>query len=329
MTCRICAASTEPVLDLGSMPPANWLKATKDEQQDAFPLLVEWCRTCSNVQLSHTVPADLLYRDYLYTTPQSASLAAHYTVLLDYFAGRGMVDQSSFVLEMGSNVGNFLAVAAPHVGRVLGVDPATEIVATANERGVRTIADFFTPDVARQIIETDGTANLVLARHSLAHNESPHSMVEAARIALAEDGYLVIENAYVLDTVERGEFDQIYHEHMFYFSVTSMAALLALHDFSLVDVMLADVHGGSIVFVAQRGSRAAGPRVETQRSREAGVLTADGFATFARRAPDPGRSHRSRERSPRRRSLDLQLRRDGERQHIAELRGAHECADRA
>lgn len=285
MSCRICDSHTTEVLDLGVSPPANSLKRSPDERQEAYPLVLEWCEACNNVQLRDTLDADVLYRDYLYVTPDSAMLEAHYAFLLEYLLANGFVAPGSFVVEAGSNAGNFLSHIRESVGRVLGVDPAVRIAAIANAGGIPTIADFFDRQNAERIVEEHGTADLVVARHCMAHNETPHEMMDAARTVLAEDGHLVIENAYVLNTIENAEFDQVYHEHMFYFSIRSMKALLERHDMHLVDVMMSLVHGGSIIFVAAKGTE--GPvseAVHRYESRERDFLNAAAFRRFGDRA---------------------------------------------
>jgi SAM-dependent methyltransferase len=285
MSCRICAAPTVEVLDLGASPPANALKASPLESQRSYPLVLEWCETCDNVQLRDTISANELYRDYLYVTPASSMLTAHYEYLISFLLGNGYVKADSFVVEPGSNAGNFLTHIRRRVGKVLGVDPARQICEMAVEAGIPTICDFFNTARAGAIAADAGFADLVVARHCLAHNESPHEMVAAARELLGRGGYFVIENAYVLNTIENGEFDQVYHEHMFYFSISSMQALLRMHDMRLVDVTMSLVHGGSIVFVAALGRDGpVSPTVERYASRERLFLNRDAFQKFAGRA---------------------------------------------
>ena len=287
MSCRICQAPTQEILDLGSSPPANELKKSPDEVQQAYPLVLEWCQTCDNVQLRDTLTAEELYRDYLYVTPRSSMLDAHYEYLVSYLLGNGYAREDSFVVEVGSNAGHFLEYIRPRVGRVLGVDPATQIAEMANEAGIPTVSDFFSRDRASLIAAEHGRSQLVVARHCLAHNESPHEMVDAAASLLSDDGYFVIENAYVLNTIENSEFDQIYHEHMFYFSIRSMRVLLELHGMRLVDVMMTLVHGGSIVFVATRNTEAeVTEAVGRYASREEQFLNREAFDTLARRADE-------------------------------------------
>jgi SAM-dependent methyltransferase len=284
MSCRICRAPTRQILDLGESPPANSLKSSPDQFQESYPLVLEWCESCDNVQLRDTLSAENLYRDYLYVTPDSTSLDSHYESLLAYLKERGYLDRNSSVVEAGSNVGHFLHHVAPSARSVLGVDPARDIVQMANELGVPTICDFFSPDRAAVIARESGPADLIVARHCLAHNESPHTMLAAARSLVAENGCLLIENAYVLNTIENTEFDQVYHEHMFYFSVRSMKVLLAMHDMELVDAFTAPVHGGSIIFIAQPvGGREVSAAVAMLDDRERQALNPASFGRFGER----------------------------------------------
>lgn len=285
MTCRICESPTEEVLDLGVSPPANSFKRSPAEEQEAFPLVLEWCKSCDNVQLRDTLDSAELYRNYLYVTPDSTMLSAHYDFLHDYLVANGLLKADSFVVEIGSNAGHFLKRLSGTADRILGVDPATRIAAMANESGVPTIADFFDATIADRVVAEHGRANLVVARHCLAHNETPHEMMDGARRLMSPDGRLVIENAYVLNTLENGEFDQVYHEHMFYFSIRSMRALLRRHDMHLVDVMMSLVHGGSIIFVAAlgQGGRTT-DEVRMYEARERLFLNAKAFERFAQRA---------------------------------------------
>jgi hypothetical protein len=284
MSCRICSAPTREVLDLGESPPANWLKRAPDQDQASYPLVLEWCETCDNVQLRDTLSAEVLYRDYLYVTPDSAILEAHYATLLSYLLEHGYATPDSFVVEAGSNAGHFLRHISGSVGSILGVDPAERIAAEANAAGIPTISDFFSTRRAASIVAERGKADLIVARHCLAHNKTPHEMLDAAAALLADDGHLLIENAYVVNTIENGEFDQVYHEHMFYFSVRSMTALLALHGMRLVDVMMSEIHGGSIVFVAVPGADATVELIARHAAREELFLNAPAFARFAQRA---------------------------------------------
>src|SRR5205823_3996656 len=127
---------------------------------------------------------------------------------------------------------------------------------------------------AARICGEHGKPDLIAARHCFAHNCDPHPLMAAAASLLGKNGHLLIENAYALNTIENNEFDQIYHEHMFYFSIRSMARLLSVHGMQLVDVVMSLVHGGSVVFVARLQSDApVSESIEQYSAREAGFMT--------------------------------------------------------
>jgi SAM-dependent methyltransferase len=254
MACRICKAQTRRILDLGESPPANAFNDAPTFAQASFPLVLEVCVACGNLQLHDCMDAQVLYRNYLYTTPDSQTLRTHYEKLFSYLAQRRYIGPDSFVLEVGSNSGLFLQYLKPRVARVLGIDPAANICDVARAAGIDTLCDFFAGAAANAIRASYGVPDAIVGRHCFAHNCDPHIMIAAAAQLLADTGSLIIENAYALNTIENNEFDQIYHEHMFYYSIRSVTALLALHGLFLADVFLSPVHGGSIVFVARKQS---------------------------------------------------------------------------
>ena len=117
--------------------------------------------------------------------------------------------KSSNVVEVGSNVGDYLKYIKSKVASILGVDPAENIAIKANKDGIPTIPDFFDLKVVKDIVKTKGNSDLVIARHCFAHNSNPHELLKASRELLSDAGHLVIENAYALNTLENNEFDQI------------------------------------------------------------------------------------------------------------------------
>ncbi len=273
--CRICEAGTRTVLDLGDMPLANKLKTAADAIEKRFPLALEFCAACGNLQLGHCVEASDLYDDYLYITPTSPSLEAHSINLVYHMQAQGYLPHDAFVLEFGSNIGHFLKYARTQAGRVLGIDPARAIVEMANARGVPTVCDYFGPETAKRIAAEHGRAEVVVGRHCAAHNADPHALIAGARLAMADRGVFVMENAYGLNTVLNGEIGQIYHEHMYYYTAWAVRELFARGGLDLIDLLYADsVHGGSMVFFgAPKGTRPIRPIVAATIAREQAILT--------------------------------------------------------
>lgn len=251
--CCICKGATFPLIDLGRQPLANGVTASAAaaDAAPAFPLDVIVCRECSLAQLNHRVDENILYSEYNYITPDSSDLTRHYGQIKDFLSNCGFLGSESRVLDIGSNIGRLLEYLKPHVASILGIDPAQNIARMANEKGIPTLATFFNKTTAREIREERGEVDAVFIRHCFAHNPDPSVMSAGFPEVLSKEGILVIENAYFLDTVERGEFDQIYHEHMYYYNVRSISRILKDLGMRVVDLYHSDVHGGTMVFVAK------------------------------------------------------------------------------
>jgi SAM-dependent methyltransferase len=247
--CSICEGSLEEIINLGECPPANNFVEKKNQDVESFPLIIDFCQQCYCIQLRHCLSKKELYSFYTYSTPQIDSLAKHYENLLKKLKELNFAQKSQSCIEIGSNNGNLLNFLKPHFNKVLGVDPASNIASIAIENGVETIIDFFSNKVAKKILEKNTKFDVAIARHMFAHNEDPSEMLSAMDKILDESGVFIIENAYAIDTFKNGEFDQIYHEHMFYFSALNINALMNKFNFELIDFEHAPVHGGSGVFI--------------------------------------------------------------------------------
>lgn len=263
--CRICATPLPaPFLDLGAMPLANSFLASPAAAatETRYPLAVAGCESCGLVQLTYVVPAETLYRDYIYVSSTSDAVRAHADALADGLARRYGWTADALVVEMASNDGTVLKAVQTRGVRVLGVEPALNIAAIAEAAGVPTLAEFFNETTARVIRERHGSAAAILGRHVFAHVDDVHDFLRGVERLLAPEGVLVIEVPYFGELVEKLEFDTIYHEHLSYFALTPIRRLCADHGLSLVDAELVGLHGGSVILHIQRGRRSASALVE-------------------------------------------------------------------
>jgi len=251
LNCRICSGYTRTIIDLGISPPANSLLDNTRQSVCSYPLVLEYCNSCCNIQLRDCLDSRDLYKNYLYVTPDSKMLNEHYEYLTRFLLSNKYINSDSKVLEIGSNIGLYLNHIRPFVKEILGVDPAENIAKLANAKGVHTICEFFSKELAMDLRNSKGKVDTIIARHCFAHNASPHDLLKGVKVLLDEGGVFVIENAYALNTIENNEFDQIYHEHMFYYSIQSMTKVLEMNGFKLIDILISLVHGGSIVFIAK------------------------------------------------------------------------------
>ncbi len=253
--CRMCRTSLpEPFLDLGTMPLANAFLSSTDEfaRERSYPLAVTACPACGLVQLTYVVPAEQLYRHYLYVSSTSEAVRRYAAGLAARMMAHHHLGPEHLVVELGSNDGLVLREFQRRGVRVVGVEPAGNIAAMARAAGVPTVNDFFSADTAKRLAAKEGPADVILGRHVFAHIDDLHGFFDGVSSLLTADGVLLIEVPYLGHLIARLEFDTIYHEHLSYLSVEPMRMLCEQRGFQLVDVEPVALHGGSVLFSIQR-----------------------------------------------------------------------------
>jgi novobiocin biosynthesis protein NovU/D-mycarose 3-C-methyltransferase len=271
--CRICRSQElAEILDLGTTALANRFLRPEQlaELEPRFPLRLVLCRGCGLVQIDEEVPRDVLFKDYVYVTGTSELVQQHAERLAASLCKQYGVGTGDLVLEPASNDGTVLKAFQRHGVRVLGVEPAVNIAKAAQAEGIDTLVEFFDSDVGREVSKDHGPARLVIARHVLAHVTDLHGFVEGIREVLAPDGVAVIEAPYLGEMHRKFEFDQVYHEHLCYFSLAVLETLFAKLGLRCIEVEMAPVHGGSfLLHVAhEHGPHLATLRWRAQRGRE-------------------------------------------------------------
>lgn len=282
--CLICGAGYEPFLSFGRMPIANgFLTPDRFNDEYFFELKVGFCERCRMVQLADLVePSRMFHEAYPFYSSTSARMAQHFEAYARWVQGNLLEKRDPFVVEIGSNDGIMLRHFAAAGVRHLGIEPSANVAAVATEQGVRTICRFFDRALADEIKRADGQVDAILGANVMCHIPNLHSVFDGAAALLKPTGVLVFEDPYLGDIVEKTSFDQIYDEHAFYFSASSVSYLAARHGMELVDVLPQAVHGGSMRYViARRGARPAAPAVEAQCAKER-ALGLDDARTFER-----------------------------------------------
>ncbi len=287
-TCRACGGTAlAPFLSLGPQPLANAFLRTPAEfaQEPFFPLDVYFCEGCSLVQLLDVVDPAVLFRNYLYVTGTSETMAAHNAAY-----ARALVEQlglgpQQLVVEVASNDGSLLKCFQAHGVRTLGIEPATNIAALATAAGVETVNEFFDSATARRARETHGAASVVIANNVLAHVDDSQDFLRGCKALLAADGLVVVEAPYLGELLDRLEYDTIYHEHLCYFSVSALMRLYESAGLSIVRIDRVPVHGGSLrVFAApceRRPEHAGAVRALAAAEAAAGLTGLPRFEQFA------------------------------------------------
>lgn len=264
--CRSCGAgSLAMVLSLGKTPLANALP-TKEElatPEETFPLDLVFCGKCSLLQITETVSPEKLFRDYLYFSSFSDAMVRHAEAIATRLVETEKLTGESLAMEIASNDGYLLQHYKKRGVPVLGIEPAVNVAKVAeSERGVRTISEFFGKELATQLAARGEMADVIHANNVLAHVADLNGVVEGFSIVLKDKGTLVVEAPYAKDFIDHTEFDTIYHEHLCYFSLTALDALMERHGLLVKDVERLPIHGGSLrIFVGQKQFSERGPRV--------------------------------------------------------------------
>jgi nucleoside-diphosphate-sugar epimerase/SAM-dependent methyltransferase/quercetin dioxygenase-like cupin family protein len=255
-TCRSCGnEKLEDVVSLGLSPLANNLLSSNEEIAEMFPLEMKYCPKCHNSQLSYVVEPEKMFDNYLYVSSTAASFREHFSKASEKYVRDFNLSSSDLVVDIGSNDGIALKPLMEKGIKVLGVEPAKNVAKIANENGVNTINDYFNESVVNDIINEHGNASIVTASNVFAHSDKLIDITKNAFKLLKEGGSFIVEVQYLMDTVNDLTFDNIYHEHVNYWCVTSMNNFFKSLGFHLYKVEHIDTHGGSIrVFVKKENS---------------------------------------------------------------------------
>ena len=287
--CRSCGnRGLRPFLSLGKTPLADaLLEPGADLSEEAhFPLDVAFCPECTLVQILEEVPPQQLFVDnYLYFSSFSPALLEHSRRHVEgLVTGRGL-GTDDLVVELASNDGYLLRQFQPHGVRVLGVDPAPDQARAAREAGVPTVEEFFGVELAHRLRAEHGPADVIVANNVMAHVPQLNDFVGGIAVLLADDGVLTVENPWVRDLVEHGEFDTIYHEHFVYYSCTAVATLMERHGLVLNNVdYFPDLHGGTLRWTVGRVAGPDGNAAEyLELERSSGLTEFGYYADFAAR----------------------------------------------
>ena len=263
-------------LDLGTSPLADILAETPRQALDKYPLQLAVCEACWLVQLMEIVPTELLYNGE-YTYYAGISKRAYHEARAVELLARLDFDANPFVVEVASNDGDLLRHFRTAGCRTLGVDPATGPAAAAAEHGLETLTVPFGQDVAAAIKETHGPTDLLIANHVAAHISDLDDFFAGIELLLAPNGTASVEVQYIADLLTGNQFDNVYHQHRYYYSLSSLRAVAASHRLGIHDVQRVDMQGGSLHVTLHRGRE--GARATTLVARESWLRSVDAYST--------------------------------------------------
>lgn len=277
MTCRSCGAPLAVILDLGLAPLANRLLDTPNEPEPRYPLELARCCGCGLLQLTLTVPPGGLFRDYVYFSSNSDAMVAHAQALSHRLITERNLTAASRVVEVASNDGYLLRHYLERGVPVLGIDPAENVATVARQRGVPTVVDFFGETLGASLRAQGIRADVLHAHNVFAHVPDINGFVAGIAAVLADDGIAVIEFPYALDLLDACAFDTIYHEHIFYFTLTPLIPLFQRHGLEVVNVERIAIHGGSVRLFVSHAPAIPAPSVGEMLAEE----SARGAAPYA------------------------------------------------
>lgn len=267
--CRYCQNQLpEPFLDLGTMPLANSFLAPPQAREEEFscPLRLVWCSVCGLVQLSHVVPPERMFSNYLYVSSTTETFRKHFAAYARSAKAKLLTPRASpMAVDIGSNDGLLLSCYENEGMKAVGVEPARNLSEEANQKGLRTIPDYFGTSAVETILKEEGPADIVSANNVFAHIDDIPSVCRNVNRLLAPGGIWIIEFPYLVTMFEEMLFDMIYHEHLSYIALAPLKFLLSHFDLEIFAIDKVSSHGGSLrVYIQKKkGGHPVSPEVET------------------------------------------------------------------
>jgi len=286
MICRVCdSTDLETVIDLGMQPWCNhFLKPEEVGNEPFYPLRVKFCLNCRTAQLDYTVPKEIMFGDHTYLSGVTRSLGEHFKNVATQVDERFFKDTpGKSVLDIGSNDGTQLKHFQALGYEVLGVESSKTTAAIANANKVPTLNAFFNEALA---VEIGRNFDVINAAGVFFHLEELHSVARGIRASLKEDGVFVVQFLYMKSIIENCAFDQIYHEHLLYYTLRTIETLLNRHGLAMFDARLETIHGGSIIgYVGHANRRPVSEKLKAMRAEEEAARSneIETYREFARR----------------------------------------------
>ena len=291
--CAFCGSpALSEVIDFGAVAVAGaFLKKEEFAKEKKYPLVIVFCTKCFAVQVRDHVDPKVLFAHDFYFSSAIKTLRDHFIEYAGEITARFLPQpKKAVVVEFGSNDGVLLKPLADQgIGTVIGVDPAANIVKTVDDKRLTLVNDFFTVPVAKQLIKKHGKADLVCANNVYAHISDINGVTEATTTMLKDDGVFIFEVHYLGKIIEGMQYDMMYHEHIYYYSLLALQNHLARHGMAIFDLKPTPIHGGSYRYYAcKNGSKYAAQiskSVEALRKNELdlGYDTAATYTKFASR----------------------------------------------
>lgn len=285
--CQICGAQTVPGLDLGQQPVSDLIlsRAQLDEPETFYPMRLHHCTACGLTQLSYVVDPRVVYKHFPFVSGTTRTTTRHLQSLPARLVKLLGLGRRSFAVDIGSNDGTLLKGYLPYGVRFLGVDPAGDPVRIANQQGIETLHAFFNEETAAHVRERYGRADAITACGVFGHMADLSGVMKGVKLLLKRGGVFATDSQYWLDMVERLHYDNVFHQHLRYYSLKPLRHLFRRHGMDVFDVERSEIHGGSIrVYACHAGDFRESKRTKTLEALEQrrGLYSAKTWRRFER-----------------------------------------------
>mgnify|MGYP001356521114 CR=1 FL=1 len=251
--CRLCnSKDLSTFIEFGDFPLAGaFLKQSEIEDEKLFPMGMQFCNSCSCVQVDTVIPMDILFKNYFYFSSAIQTLKDHFGELADELI-ESHLKEKSLVVEIGCNDGVFLRHLAKNKIAHVGVDPATNVLKSIKEENLNVINSGFGLKVTKQIENKYGKADAVVSSFSFAHIDDMQDVMSGVKSILNEDGVFIFEIYYLGVVITEKQYDMMYHEHMSYYTIKCLDIFLGKYGFEIYDIKKIKLRSGSLRFYAQK-----------------------------------------------------------------------------
>lgn len=250
--CRISGAPLNKILNFGMQPLGNgFLKSENVQDEYFFPMQVGYSEKSMMFQLiKQPLPTKMFHDHYAFFSSTSGFMENHFKSFSSQIINSNYLSKDDpFVIELGCNDGIMLKNFSELGIRHLGIEPSLNVAKEANKKGIRTVSEFFTEELAESILRDEGQVDAFFAANVMCHIPDIMGVVRGIKKLLKPTGVIMFEDPYLGDVIEKTSYDQIYDEHVFIFSALSIQYLFDLYGFELIDLLPQNTHGGSMRYV--------------------------------------------------------------------------------
>ncbi len=263
--CRFCFSNNfTKVIDLGLVPLAGgFIKKNKYNnlirEEKFYPLEIFFCQNCFLLQTANVIDQDILFTDYFYHSSSIKTLVDHFHKFVDETFHILDKPEKSFLVEIGCNDASLIKAALKKGINAIGVDPAQNIVNPLIRKGIPIMNEYFTEQTSVKIIKKYEKADIIFSSNTLAHIEDMHTVFKGIKKLLKKDGRLVFEVHYLGDLIRDFQYDMIYHEHQYYYSLLTLQKFLDTFNLKIYDISHIPIHAGSVRYYVKHKTYAKYP----------------------------------------------------------------------